>query len=210
MALDNYSNLKATVKRWTRRNDNGIDEIINDAILLTENKMFKTALKPLRVREMEARATETTPSPDRFLALPDGFLAMRRLTITTNGRAINLQQKDPISMRVDSTSGIPTFFSITSELAFDRVSDTALPLEMVYYKQPSPLNSANPTNIILTDYPNLYLFGVLSAIWLFAGEEDKASFNNGEFETSLLAANKSSRQGGISPGMSKRILTSTP
>jgi len=75
MALDSYVNLKASIRNWSHRNDIP-DELIDDFIVLTETAMWQL----LEVRDMSARSTASM-GPDRFLALPDEFIKMRRLSI---------------------------------------------------------------------------------------------------------------------------------
>lgn len=208
MALDNYSNLKAAIQVWSHRED--INIVVDDCIDLCETDMYLTGDEVIRVREMQLRSTEEVPTSDRFLALPSKYLAMRRMTITANGRETNISAKDPGSMTIDPTAGQPRFFTISSQIAFDRVGDDNYPLEMNYFAELERLSTTTPTNAILARFPNVYFFGSIAAAFLFAGEEDKATLWSNKFTAVIRRANKQDKQGTYGPGQSVRNVGSTP
>src|SRR5688572_30616670 len=78
MSLSNYTNLQAAVKSALHRSD--LDTSIIDFITLAEDKLNKR----LRIRAMENRVTASVSS--EYVALPDGFLAMRNFQLNTSPR----------------------------------------------------------------------------------------------------------------------------
>ena len=127
MALDNYANLKAAIRDWSHRNDMP-DSRIDDYITLTETSMWPL----LEIRDMSSRSTASTDA-DRFLALPDNFIKMRRLSILSGNRVIDLKYSTPESMRVVPESGMPKFFTVTTQLEFDRIPDSTYSIEMTFF-----------------------------------------------------------------------------
>ena len=79
MSLDRYANLKQAIQNFSHRND--ISDVIDDFIDLAENKIDNG----LRLRSNELRA-QATISSGRFLALPDRFLEMRRMSLNPRRR----------------------------------------------------------------------------------------------------------------------------
>jgi len=53
MALDSYSNLKAKVIDWSKRND--VKPEFDDALLLAETEMLSNPVENLLIRDFETR-----------------------------------------------------------------------------------------------------------------------------------------------------------
>lgn len=203
MALNNYSNLKQAVMKWTHRDD--IDEVIDDIIDLTEAEIFtsgvvhpmtgKVAL--LRVRDMEEVDTGSTTIGSREYELPDDFLEMR--SIKVNGLKIEL--KTPENLSNVTTAGRPCAYTVTNGLLFDRPSDAVYEVELDYYSKGTPLDSIDTENTILEKYPNVYLWGCINQANIYAGEEEKAVMYQAKCFDAIRTANKTSNRGryGIAP-----------
>tara|TARA_Y100000310_G_scaffold345726_1_gene468879 strand:- start:2255 stop:2884 length:630 start_codon:yes stop_codon:yes gene_type:complete len=209
MALDTYANLKISIRSWSHRGDM-TDALIDDFIDMAESEMYNNAVEPLRIREMESRATASLSTSDRFLALPDLFLAMRRLKLNLSGGDCDVKFQAPDQMVILGTSGIPRFYTVTSQLGFDRVSDSAYTGEMQYYKKLTALSSANTTNDILTNYPEIYLNGALSYLHRFTQDIENAEYYKTLFYTAIKGANKSARKGRYGSAPFIRTEGSTP
>lgn len=208
MALDSYDNFKAAVIRFTGRND--IADVIDDALSIADAQIYANDVQPLRIREMETRATATASTSSRFLALPDGFLKMRRLKLQLALGDHDVRYMAPEQLEVDGDSGMPRFFTVTSELEFERTPDSAYTLEMQYFKRLTVISDANQTNDILTNYPNIYLFGVMYVLKQFEADEQLAQYYYGEFINAIAGANKQDRRGRYGPAPVQRIERSTP
>ena len=208
MALDNYDNLKVAVTRFTGRND--ISDILDDAIDIAESRIFANPIAPLRLRSMETRSTASADSASRFLALPDGFLSMRRLKVELSGGDCDIRYRTPDQLLVQGQSGIPRFFTVTSQLEFDRTPDSTYTIEMQYFKRIDALSSSNPTNDILTNYPDVYLYGCLWVINQFGAEEDKANYYESKFIEAIQGANKQDKRGRYGSAPVMRTEGATP
>lgn len=192
MALDNYANLKQAIERFSKRTD--ISDVIDDFITLCESRIDNR----LRLRENETRATATMSTSDRFLALPDSFLQMRRLTVTTSPQ-FEIYYKAPESMGIVNQIGRPRYFTVTSQIEFDRVPDSAYTLEMSYYKTLTPLTSLNTTNNVLTNYPELYLYGSLAELSRWANDSEMIDRYDLIFEKKLTDVEKQNSRGRFGP-----------
>lgn len=197
MSLDTYENLKTAIGAWTRRKD--LNVVIDDVIDLCEASIYANPEQPLRCREMEVRATASTSTADAYLALPDRFLSMRRLILTYSDVSSEVAQRTPETMPLNRTAGRPYYFTVTSQITFDRTSDVIYTAEMLYHAKPVALAPANTTNAILTSYPNIYLYGCRWAAYDYAGEEDKANENYTKFISAIKGANRSSDDGNYGP-----------
>jgi len=207
MSLGNYAELKVAAQKWSHRNDT--QEIVEDAITLCESEIYGNMGALLKVRELETRATATADTSSRYIALPDNYLSMRRLQINATSTT-DIRQRTPEALKIRSGSGLPRYFATTSQLEFDITPDSAYTLEMLYYKRPAALSAAADTNDILTNYPNIYLYGTVWAVFKYSGEEDKATEWYGSFLGAIRGANKQDRRGRFSSGASAAIEGLTP
>lgn len=195
MALDSYSNLKQAIENFSHRTD--ISDVIDDFIDLAEN----TIDKGLRMRSNESRERASAPTLDRFLALPDRFIEMRRLSLINGSVTKDVLYKSPEALQIADTSGEPQHFTITSQIEFDRTPSSAYTIEMVFYKGLSPLSSSNTSNDVLTNYPDLYLYGALMHLNNWTGDSQETSKYLNLFNAALESANFQEQRGrfGVAP-----------
>lgn len=197
MALGTYEDLKASIERFSHRTD--ISDVIDDFIDLAEN----TIDKGLRMRSNESRERASASTSDRYLALPDRFLEMRRLELINGSVTKDIVYRSPEAMQIADTSGEPKYFTITNQIEFDRTPSSAYTIEIVFYKGLNPLSSSNTTNDVLTNYPDLYLYGALYHLnnWTLDAEEMSKYLNL--FNVALESANLQEQRGrfGVAPAI---------
>lgn len=211
MALDTYANLKLEIIDWSHRTD--VDLKIDTFIDMAESEMLANQIEPLQIRAEETRATASMDSttPSRYVALPDGFQSMRKMRIQiTNGESHEIFFRTPGQMQVVSISGMPQFFTVTSQLEFDRNPDIDYALEIQYIKDFTALSSSNTTNQVLTDHPNVYLYGALWALNIWAEEEQLAAQYYARFIQAIKGANNKAMMGRYGPAPVQRVEGSTP
>ncbi len=190
-----YLQLKNDIEEHAKRGDLGTN--IDRFIAYGEVDIWEK----LRVREMEARATATTPTTSRFLALPSGFIKMRRLTLTYNNRPYTVGYVIPENLEVWETAGVPSIFTVGTQLEFNRIADQGYVLEMKYWKKPTAITAGTPTNDVLTNYPGIYLAASMKYFGLWSLQDDVAGKWDGFLDEEIARANRPSRQGryGSSP-----------
>lgn len=202
MPLNNYDNLKSAIVTWSKRDD--VSNYVDDFIDLAEAEIYKT----LRIRDMQARATASTSG--RYLALPDDFIEMRRLRLISGSRSYELQSVVPESLQIESSSGIPAHFTVTTQLEFDRTPDSTYTVEMQYWKKLTALDDTNTTNNLLTRFPDVYLWGSLWALFDWAMEPDLSNYYYQKFQGAIKQANDMDLKGRIGPTPAMRIDGPTP
>ena len=202
MALNNYANLKQAVENWSHRTD--ISGVMDDFIDLAESRIDNR----LQLRGNEQRATATTSG--RFLALPDYFLEMRRLSVISGAQTYEVHYKAPEQMTIVSASGRPRYYTVTSQLEFDRVPDSSYTMEMSYYRTLAPLDDTTTTNDVLTFYPDLYLYGCLAELYRWAMNEERAVYFDTLFDSKIVEAQKQEGRGRHGPAPAMRVEGSTP
>lgn len=207
MSLDTFANLKTQIIDFSHRND--ISNRVEDFIVLAEEAMYANPNFPLQLRQMETRS-EATMGASRFLALPDGFITMRRLKLNISGESCDVQYMAPDQMFIQGASGRPKFFTVTSQLEFDREPDSTYTVDMQYSAIPTPLSAANPTNIVLTNHPSAYLYGALTAAFGWANDTENEANYQRKFFGIIDGINKRYKLGRYGPAPKMRVEGSTP
>mgnify|MGYP003646784692 CR=1 FL=1 len=193
MALNNYTDLQASLANWLNRTDL-TNEISQDFIVLAE-KDFNSKL---RIRKMIDQTTitlngETSP-------LPSDFLQVRDMYILNGGTKYALTYLTPAQMdqiKGGSTSGQPSSYTILGDnIRFAPIPDSDYTLYLNYYKQFPGLSSTNSTNYILTNHPAIYLYGSLYHASNFLGgiEPNQAGQWEKMYQTSLERLERNDRE----------------
>lgn len=206
MAISTFLELKDSVIAWSHRND--LDLLIPDFIRLAEVDMFKNnrAHESLQTRAMEQIATATMAAA---VALPEGFKQMRNLRYT-DSQGGDLIAKTPDTMRRRSGTGRPSFFSVTTEIQFDVTPDQGYQIEMSYFRIPDPLTETNTTNFILTNNPDIYLYGTLWALYTHSIDTEQRDNYYNLFSQAIDGGNQEAQEGRFGAAPFASIEGSTP
>ena len=158
MAISTYDELKTAVANWLDRDD--LTDRIPEFIALAEARMNRV----LRLRMMESKYTASTVAAQRNYNLPTGYVQMRNFQINTSP-ITPLQYVSPeIYDRLwgGSTGGTPQFYTIiANEIQLGPIPGSVLTMEMLFYKKITALSASNTTEQMLTDNPDIYLYGAL-------------------------------------------------
>lgn len=206
MALDTYSNLKTTIANYLNRSD--LTAYLGDFITLTEARLNRE----LRVREMVNTDTSTTTvAGTQSYSLPTGYLEATTVIF----------QSDPYcTLRFISNSdfynkynasqsrGKPTYFTIVgSNILLGVAPNSATTLQINYYKSLTALSDSNTSNDILTNYPELYLYGALAESAPFIMQDERINTWGNLYKEALKNANETSSRGSTT---SSPLQMSTP
>lgn len=158
MALSNYTELKASVADWLNRTD--LTSVIPDFIALAEAQIERT----LRTRQMMVRATASIDT--EYSAVPADFLETKSIKLNTNPvTSLTFETVDALDSLKSTTyisAGKPQLFSIVGgQIRVLPVPDSTYTAELIYYAKLSKLSSTNATNWLLTQAPDVYLYGSL-------------------------------------------------
>ena len=156
MAISNYSELQTAVANWLDRDD--LTDRIPEFIALAEARFNRV----LRLRSMEAKYTANTVADQRNLALPTGYIQMRNFQVNTSPLTTLSYVTPEIYDRLwgGSTSGTPKFYTIlANEVSFGPIPASVQEVEMLFYKKFDNLSSSVATNWLITNAPDIYLYG---------------------------------------------------
>lgn len=194
MGLATFNELRESIINWSKRGD--ILSLTDDFIAIAESLMYSNPDASLRILDMETRATDYTNTTDRFMPLPTRYVQMRQVKINLDDLgepAITFVS--PESMIIKEVEGIPVYYTIASQIEFDRIPDDMYEIEMLYYQSLAPLSATNQTNAILTRFPHIYLYGALFACKDWGMLQDEAAGYYQKFIAAIRGANQQDRRG---------------
>jgi hypothetical protein len=197
MALDTYDNLKSEIASFLNRDDLTLQ--IDTFIDLAETRHARD----LRIREMEAVSTSiTTVAGTQSYDLPTGYLELRYAMLQTSPYTM-LQYMTPADFfRVYNEgegTGMPVYYTIVGKKIYlGHSPDSANVLELGFFQRATALSSSNTTNDILTNFPDLYLYGSLAETSPFLMQDERLAVWSSLYKEGVRTANESAQRGRVS------------
>ena len=158
MAITTYAELKSSIANWLNRDD--LTSVIPDFISLTEAGINRD----LRHYKMINRVDATLDS--RYVQMPADWLETVRFGITsgTTYRLELISRDDMLEYRQNTSdiAGIPKFYAnIGDTIEVFPTPAAEYQMQLQYYAKTPALSDSNTTNWLLTDAPDIYLYGSL-------------------------------------------------
>ena len=170
MALTNYAGLKGAIADFLNRDD--LTARIPDFITLAEASINRE----IRHYEMENRATAELSG--QYLDRPNDWMETIRFHVTGSGTT-NLKLLSAAAMAdkrqgAEDTTGHPKYYCHV-ERAFEvyPTADATYEVELYYYQKVPALSASNATNWLLTDHPDVYLYGSLMHSAPYLAEDER-------------------------------------
>lgn len=181
MGLSTYAELCAAVADWLERSD--LSPRCADFVALAESRLNRV----LRPRALEREVVIRVEAGARAsrLGLPADF--REALGLWRDGPAGRqaLRYVDPARLPVTPLPGVPRFWCLDATgLRFERPVDAAS-CYALHMLGRLALSDQAPTNPVLTDYPDLYLFGALVEAAPYLRDADLLSLYAARFEAAL-------------------------
>lgn len=157
MAITTYAELKSAVADWLNRDD--LTDTIDTFIDLAEAQFNRT----IRHRKMVTRSDATLDTP--YFAVPSDWLQTIRFQLSTNPVTPLLfvtPEQALEESQVYSAAQQPLFYTMIGE-QFQVVPspDSSYSAELLYYAKVPALSDSNTTNWLLSESPDIYLYGAL-------------------------------------------------
>lgn len=182
MALGTYTQLQTSILSWLdRANDTALSAVVPDFIALFEaNANTEGAIRTQFNRTSTALSTVASQN---YVSTPSDYLGTDSLIITRSGSsgydvavpyggAAALYTAYPSA--AVATGQPKAFINMTGKLELAPVPDTVYTTTLYYY-QKIPALATNSTNWLLTNFPQIYLFGSLVASEAFLGASNDIS-----------------------------------
>ena len=159
MAISTFAELKTAAANWLDRSD--LTDRIPEFIALAEARFNRI----LRIRDMETVSTAiSTTGGTREYSLPTGFVQMKEFHLTTDPLTPLAYITPEMMTRLwaGSSSGKPEVFTVIADnVRLGPSPDAVYTTSMLYYKTFTALSDSNTTSDMLTNNPDVYLYGTL-------------------------------------------------
>lgn len=169
MSITSYNILRTTVADWLNRSD--LTAAIPTFIALAEAKFNRD----LRTRHQIKRSTATLTS--QFITLPTDWVEAANIQLNTSPikvlEYVTSSQADRISANNYGNTNAEVYTIVGTQLEVVPAVATNTEIEMTYYSKIPALSSTNATNWLLTEWPDLYLYGALSNAAPYLREDER-------------------------------------
>lgn len=157
MAITTYAELKSAIGDWLNRDD--LDAVIPNFISLAEAQFNRT----IRHRKMVTRSDATVDTP--YFAVPADWLENIRFQLNTDPITplLYVTPEQAAEERLKySVANQPLMFTMVGQ-QFQVIPppNTGYDAELLYYAKIPALSDSNTTNWLLTESPDIYLYGAL-------------------------------------------------
>ena len=142
-----YTTLKTAIQEYTDNAESTFLKNMPNFVKAAEDRIFES----VDLEVFRRNVTSTMTASDQFLAVPEDFLAVFSLQITTSGSENFLLQKDVNFLREytpnASTTGVPRFYAVFSvdHFLLAPTPNSAYTVELHYYHRPTSLSSSTTT-----------------------------------------------------------------
>lgn len=169
MSITNYSELQTAVSTWMHKG--GLSAVIPDIIVMAESELNRRLL----LKSMNEISDISTSTTSREVTFPSSMIELKSLAMTySDGSQLEITQvpRDDLIDFINGTSGRPEAYSVTDVIEFNRISDVVYTVKAHYLKGFS-LSVAEPTNWLLTNHPDVYLYASLAEASSYLGNTSK-------------------------------------
>ena len=175
MAISTYSELKTAVADWLNRAD--LTAAIPNFIQLAEAKFNRE----LRTRQQVKRAYATLTG--QYIQIPTDWLEAINLQLNvTPVRVLDfvtLDQADRIRANRYGETNADTYTIVGEQLEVVPPVGANTEIDMTYYMKIPALSDGNPTNWLLTAWPDLYVYATLVHAAPYLREDERVALWKG-------------------------------
>lgn len=205
MAITTYAELQSAVADFLNRDD--LTSVIPTFIDLAEAQMQRT----IRHHKMMQRAEAEIDT--RYFVLPSDWLQTARFHLKGD-RTYRLEltsMDDMLQLRQANAdiTGRPSHFAhIGEQIEVYPSPNGTYDVELLYYKKIPALSASNTTNWLLTDHPDVYLYGALLQAAPYLDDDQRIQVWSTFYGNAVQAITQESQKARYSgAGMRMRINT---
>ncbi len=191
MAIATYDELKTAIADFLNRDD--LTAIIPTFISLAEAQIARD----LRHWKQEKRVT--TSVDERYENLPNDWLEIKLVALST-GKMLQTVSASEMSERRSQSdiAAEPRLVRMTADqIELYPTPSTATDISMLYYARIPALSDADPSNWLLTDAPDVLLYGSLVHSAPYLTDDNRASIWGALYQSGVDNLNLESQKGRI-------------
>lgn len=202
MAITTYSELQLTIADFLNRED--LSSIIPSFIDLAEARLNRA------IRHWRMQTTTTISLDAQYVPLPADWLDTVRLSIVSDDSLVNLNSPQAVATRrflTGDATGTPEYYALVGDdIELFPTPPSAINAELVYYQKIPALSDGAPTNWLLTNYPDIYLYGALMHSAPYLKDDARIPLWSQLYVEAMTELNRASDQARWSGGFSGQKL----
>ena len=163
-SIVDYNSLQTALANWLHRSD--LTSIVPDLIAMAEMQLSVD----LDTQWQWAQASLTTTASVQTLAMPTDLIALKRLTVlgAVNSVLVYMPPEAFDATYNSNDSSMPESFTMLGMTAsLGPIPDAVYTVNCLYKQKIPALSATNPTNWLITAFPNLYLWGSILAAQIY-------------------------------------------
>jgi hypothetical protein len=183
MSITTYSELKSAIADWLLRDD--LTTVIPTFIALAEAQ-FNREIRDYRMVKRSTAQVDT----EYFVPPADWLENVRFQLNTTPATTLDFVTPDQMSEEESrrGSTGRPMYFTmIGSNFQIMPIPDSTYDAELVYYSKIASLSDSNTTNWLLTDSPDIYLYGALMQAAPYLSDDQRIQVWGGLYRQGIEA-----------------------
>jgi hypothetical protein len=168
MSITTHAELQTAIQNWLDRSGSEITGNAPDFIALATARLNRV----LPLRTMWTNTTLTATVSSRAIALPSDYVEPGSLYLTTSGGYTRLPPFEAGTVELETSNADPTAWCINGEyINLDAPANAAHTFDF-WYRKSFALNDSYPTNWLLTNAPDVYLWSSLMLASVFAQDSE--------------------------------------
>lgn len=187
-----FTTLKEAIKDYTQNSETTFVDNLSVIIKQAEDRILKSVQLP----DFRKNSTGTTTSGNKYLSMPDDFLAPYSLAVDNSGyeyllfKDVNLIRE---AYPAASTQAVPKYYAIFTDSSFllGPTPNSNYSVELHYFYKPESITAASSgTSWLGTNAESTLLYGCLYEAYTFMkGDADMLQLYAGRYEDALAKLN---------------------
>lgn len=195
MSITTYAELKTAIADFLNRDD--LTAVIPTFISLAEAQIARD------VRHWKQEKRVTTSVDERYENLPNDWLEIKLVALTTGKMLQTVSMSEMAEMRAaSSTAATPRYVRLTADqIEFYPTPNAATDISMLYYARIPALSDTDTSNWLLTDAPDVLLYGALLHSAPYLTDDARAAVWGALYQAGVEKLNLENQKGRITGPM---------
>lgn len=205
MAINTYAQLKTAVADFLDRDD--LTSVIPTFIQLAEAQINRD----VRHWKMEKRASGQQSGGDEYMQIPSDWMETIRFHVTGSGTSpldlISRKAMEDKRAGAEDATGTPRYYAhADSQFQLYPTPSADTDTELLYIAKTEALSDSNTTNWLLSEAPDVYLYGTLLHSAPYLAEDERVGIWAQMYSASVAQLNKASEDARLSgSGLTMKI-----
>lgn len=184
MALTTFGGLKTAVAAWIKHS--GLTSVMPELLALTEARIARD----LRIRKQVTNAALSTVAGTQTVTLPGDFLEIENIGISSSSppRQLHVVTPELMDERYPAAffTGVPVVYALLGDvIQLGPTPDAVYTVSLDYYQRFTGLSDDTDTNWLLTNYPGVYLFGMLTEAAVYTLDDERTKLFEARYQAEV-------------------------